>query len=144
LNVKGFKMDFKVSGSLSKTMSNFNDHLSLVLDMSHVSRTMLDLGGEVCPYSINPTPTDVNTNSNTLVYLWRSCCLNRIHQSLVGDGFKGKQGHVKLYNVGFLRDAACMTIKPPTRCWMHESGFIYGQWYVSAKEIGNAQACYPF
>lgn len=142
LNAKGIKMDFKSSGSLFEAMSTFGDHLSSVLDMDYVQRTLIDVGGEICPPSALSHTSGSNSDAST--YLWKKCCLEEIYKSLVDHGFEGKKGRSTMYHVGFLRDAACLTVEPPKRCWIREGGLVYCQWYASAKEIGNAQSCYPF
>jgi hypothetical protein len=48
------------------------------------------------------------------------------------------------YSIGFLRDAACMTLVPPKTSSAQRGGWVYGQWYSSVKRIGDAVANYPF
>jgi hypothetical protein len=141
LNVKGFKMDFKVTGSLFAAMRKFDDHLKQVLDLELVDQFAVDVGSEVCPSSSNYS---TDNDCEGVTYLWKKCCLKAIHNEFIKDGFNGKKGQATFYHTGFLRDAACMTLVPPTKSLVRRSGLLYGQWYASVKEIGNAQACYPF
>jgi len=144
VNVKGVKMDFKVTGSLAQAMGRFEARLAQIFHFDLMDQVIQDIGGEVCPPLPGSTHGADDPGGEALVYLWKRCCLERQHRSLLEDGFDGKNGRAEFFHVGFLRDAAGMTLVPPKRCWIRQGGWLYGQWYASEKEIVDAQTCHPF
>lgn len=103
-------MDHKVDGSLHETMSAFEEYLSHRINMDQVGDVFVDIGGEVCPTRGHP--------SGPTTYLWKTCCLQSIHESLKEDCFDGMQGMVRYYNEGMLRDAGCMSVVALKTSWI--------------------------
>lgn len=144
LDAKNLKLDFKCSGSLGRTLSEFRTFLWSLLDREQC-KASYDIGMEICPAAIRETEEgDGDDDQPNTVYLWKSCCLQNMYQSLVDGPFGGKQGSVNCYRTGLLEEAQSMTIVPPRRSAMKLAGCHYLQWYGSWKEPADASKIIPF
>jgi hypothetical protein len=148
VDVKGIKLDLRFRGLLSQAMVTFRRRVEFVFDPDAVDDITQDIGKEICP--AKPDSSDDGSDGESgagdeaQVYLQKTCCLKRQHQTLIERAFNGARGTARFYHVEFLRDTAYMTLVLPAKYWIRKAGWLYGQWYASVKEIGNAQACYPF
>lgn len=144
VDVKGVKIDFKISGSLHDSLDDFEQHLARVFDLDLIDEIYQDIGREVCPPQPCLPPTSMYDEGKAMTYLWRTCCLQQQREHLVEGAFDGMRGNATFYHLGFLRDAAGMTLVPPKRSLARRGGWMYGQWYSCVKRIGDAMSTYPF
>ncbi len=143
VNAKNLKMDFK-SELLSQATTRYEENLRRIFDFDLMIDMIHDVAFECCP--MNPTlePAHPDETDEPTVYLWKTCCLKSEHEKLRRDRFGGRPGEMSLYHLGFLQDASAMTLVPPRRSQVYRGGWIKAQWYASVKEIGDANATYPF
>jgi hypothetical protein len=143
-NAKNLKTQFQQTGSLYKAITKYLDALKEAFVLERMDTMIHDVARESC--GLNPVPNALHPDGRhqATTYQYRECCLDKQYESFRDQLFDGAKGKRTIYRPGFLRDAAGMTILTPTTSLAYKGGWIYGQWYPSAKEVGDANAIYPF
>lgn len=140
VNVKGVKLKFQGDESCYRSMKQFHDYIGSYLDIGRSQPLIVDFAAEICP----PNPGRNGDCVEAVTYLWKECCLRRQYEYFRRECFDGKLGKPVVYNVGFLRDAACMTLIPPKKSWLRKAGWIKHQCYGCEKEVRDALTTYNF
>jgi hypothetical protein len=139
VNLVGMKLDVRVDGPILPLFGQVRAWLNERFLLEQVQRVWIDIGAEVCAENVAS-----GTGDRATTYLWKRCCLEKIHERLITQYFGGSRGTMSIFNVGMLRDAACMSVVPPKRSQMRQAGVEYFQFYNSSKTIVDANAIYPF
>lgn len=144
INAKGFKSDFKVTGSLYQAIDRYLTHLEGIFDFELMQHMVHDIAREVYPLSPIRHPFVSTQSDEKAVLFWKTCCLRSEHARLRDGCFGGQSGQMCLYHPCFLRDTANMTVEPPVRSPAYRGGWYYGQWYSASKEISDAGSLHTF
>ncbi|KAI4276275.1 MAG: hypothetical protein LQ337_002593 [Flavoplaca oasis] len=133
-NAKGVKLLHKDEQNLYRSLIDFENHITSVLDLDYVflDQFYVDIAQEIiCPESL------------TQVYLYRTCCLESLRKKIFGPA-ETRSGTHRTFIPAFLRDAANMNSVPSIRSRLRRAGLIFMQAYGTWNSQLDAAKTYPF
>lgn len=148
VNAKNTKLNLRHQG-LWSAMHMFDTTIDRIFDRTRIT-LISDLALEVVPATQD---TDAETSAGDLsgtmsndpaMYLWKTCCLRQMLQSIRTNIFSGHRGRVEEFTNAFLRDAVSMTIVPPAKSAAKQAGLHYCQFYIVEKAFEDANSIRPF